>query len=378
MSETLDISNVINISILSASAGLANANINTCALVSTETPDGWADDEDFRIYTNASDVITDFGSGSKAAAIAIAFFAQQPNVLTTGGYLVIILRDGSEDLPTTIARTIDSVYYFGVMLDEERTDGDIEAAAVYLQTIDKLFFYCSSDATKYAPTTGLFDIIRLASETHTRCLFYHTGTELDSQRFAAAYAGRALSTDFAGSNTTQTMHLKSLAGITPDQTVNQTQLLAIGAAGVDCYVSISGIACLFTSGLNAFFDEVYNELWLKGALQVAGFNYLKQTKTKTPQTETGMEGLKNQYRKVCEQAVRNGFAAPGAWNSADVFGDPASLIRCVADIGYYVFSLPISLQSQADREERKAPLVQIALKTAGAIHKSFVQVNINL
>lgn len=380
MPETLDLSNVINISILSTQSGLALPNINTAALFSKETPvTGWAIGQEFKIYTNSPDVLADFGSASKAVAIATAFFAQQPNPLLTNGYLAIVLIDTgmSETLQAAITRVQGSVYFFGILIDEELSDADLAAAATAVQALDKLFFYAASDAAKYAPG-GALDLLRSGGDTHTRGLFYKTDDAIDTQRMAAAYAGRGLSTDFGGSNTTQTMHLKTLASIQPDQNVDQTALVAAGLAGVDVYVSIAGVSSLFTSGTNVFFDEIYNELWLKFALQVAGFNYLRQTNTKVPQTTEGMEGLKNQYRRICDQAIRNGFIGPGEWNSPTVFGDTASLIRNIRDVGYYVFSIPLSLQNQADREARKAPLVQIAVKTQGAIHSSTVIVNVNL
>lgn len=376
--ETLDLTNVINVTVLGAPSDLSIPNINTAALFSKETPT-WNDA--FKVYTNSSDVATDFGSTSNAAAIAAAFFAQQPNPLSTGGYLVIILRAGagSETTQAAIARTLNSVYYFGILIDEEMSGvpAAFAALAVYVQTLDKMFFYASSVQADYAPG-GLLDLVRQASETHTRCLYYNDSTPLDTQKMSAAYAGRALSTDFEGSNTTQTMHLKALAGITPDPTVDQTALEAVQTAGVDVYVNIASISAVFTSGENAFFDEVYNEFWLKFALQTAGFNYLRDTSTKIPQTETGIEGLKNQYRNVCAQAVRNAFVGPGAWTSSQVFGDPASLIRCIKDIGFYVYSTPLSQQSQSAREARQAPLIQIAIKTQGAVHSSNVIVNVNL
>jgi hypothetical protein len=240
-----------------------------------------------------------------------------------------------------------------------------------------MFCYGSALSKSYAPG-GMLDLLRTGTKTHTRGLYYNDGTALDTQLMAAAYAGRALSTNFSGSNTTQTMHLKTLAGVTPDPSVDQTALTACLTAGVDTYVNIAGTPSLFTSGANQFFDEVYNELWLKFALQNAGYNYLRNTSSKIPQTETGIEGLKNEYRKVCDQAVNNGFIGPGAWTSSTVFGDPAALIRSVKDIGYYAYSLPVSQQLTADRTARRAPLIQIAIKTQGAVHSSNVLVNVNL
>lgn len=378
MGFTLDLSNVINVTIQSTPTGLSATQINSAALFSKETP-SWGDA--YKIYTNATDVSTDFGSTSKAAAIAAAFFAQQPNPLTTGGYLVIIPRQtgGSETVQAAIARTLNTVYYFGILMDEElsATPAVFTALGVYVQTLDKMLFYASSSQADYAPG-GMLDLIRQASEKHVRCLYYSDGTALDTQLMAAAYCARGLSTDFSGSLTAQTLHLKSLAGIAVDTTVTQTELTKVQTAGVDVYTSVQGVPCIFTSGQNGFFDEIYNELWLKSALQVAGFNYLRLTNSKIPQTESGIEGLKNAYRGICAQAITNGFSAPGTWTSSDTFGDPASLIRCIADQGFYVFSTPLSLQSTADRIARLAPLIQIAIKTAGAVHKSNVIVNVNI
>ena len=193
----------------------------------------------------------------------------------------------------------------------------------------------------------------------------------------AAYASRGLSVDFAGSNTTITMHLKDLATIQPDPSMTQTLLNKCELAGADVYISIQGVAKVFCSGANSFFDDVYNLQWLVGALQVAGFNALAQVGTKVPQTENGMSILKGAYRQVCEQAVTNQYSAPGTWTSTTFFGNQADLIANVAQRGYYIYSAPVAQQNPVNRAARQAPLVQIAIKAAGAIHSSNVIVSVN-
>ena len=89
-----------------------------------------------------------------------------------------------------------------------------------------------------------------------------------------------------------------------------------------------------------------------------------------------MTGLKNAYLQVCEKAVRNGNIAAGTWNNSIPFGDPEDFARNIEEKGYYIYSIPISQQSQTEREQRKAPVVQIALKRSGAFHFSEVIVNI--
>lgn len=380
--KTIDLLNVISVTITPTPTNLGVPVINTVALISSETP-SWGDA--FRIYVDATTVGVDFGTNTKAFAIATAFFAQQPNPLGTGGSLVIIPRQssGSESIQAAILRTFNTVYYFGILIDQELNGvpSTFSSLTAYIQTLDKLFFYASSQTADYQPG-GLLDLVRSSSQTHTRCLYYNDGTALDTQLMAAAYASRGLSVNFTGSNTVLTMNLKSLVNIVPDTTVDQTALAAIQAAGVDCYVNIGSVSgsvpVLMTSGLNTFFDEVYNEFWFKFALQTAGFNFLRSASGKVPQTEIGMSALKGAYRAVCRQAITNGYAAPGAWTSATTFGDAASLIRSIGDVGFYVWSSPVALQTTADRAARKAPLVQIAVKTAGAIHSSAVIVEVNI
>lgn len=380
--QTLDLANVITVSILAAPVGLSLPNVNTCALMSNEAkPAGWAGDQTYAVYTNPGDVATDWGLSSNAYAIALQFFAQNPNPLGTNGYLVIIPRQSASVL-AAITANINKVFFFGVLVDSEYNadQATFLALATYVQSVNKMLFYCSSHTADFQPG-GLLDLVRQASEQNVRCFYYgnailNGAAAQQTQIFAGAYAGRALSTNFSGSLTAQTMHLKQLTGITPDQTITQTLLTAAGVAGVDLYVSISGYSCLFTSGANEYFDQAYSRMWLKFALETAGFNYLAGTNTKVPQTESGMTGLKDAYAKVLAQAVANGYLAPGAWYSATTFGNPQDLARNVSDVGYYIYSTPVAQQSPADRLLRKAPVVQIAAQEAGAIHSSAVIVNV--
>lgn len=483
-SNNLSPSNIITVSLQGTPQGLAVPNINTVALISAEAP-VWAGVQDYAIYKDPTSVANDFGSGSKAFAIAQAFFAQAPNPIQTQGYLAIIPRllnvavnafitiqdvnyqavatgvggnsitvtyttggtagaeavsvigsaitiqiasglstakqvaaavnaygaaaalvvasvygvdshaqtapvsptnlsggtsSGTEPVHVAMVRTIAEVYYFGTLIDYIPTD--IATLSRYVNSIDKMLFVASNSKADFA-ANGILGSLAAANLNQTRGLYYNDGVTQDTIDFAAAYASRGLSTDFAGSFTASTMNMKQLVGFDPDKTLSQTDLNLCLSTGVDIYppFGFQGLVAtgnLFTSGANGFFDQIYNQFWLKFALQVAGFDYLAQTNTKIPQTETGMDGLKNAYRQVLKQSVDNGMSAAGAWDSPVVFGNPASLIRCIADIGFYVYSKPVAQQLTADRDLRKAPLVQIAVKMAGAIHSSSVIVEVNL
>lgn len=292
--------------------------------------------------------------------------------------ITVSTATAGETIGAAVTRTKDLVQYFGLMVDQSLTiigQTDLLAAAAIIQPLNKIGFFVSINAADIAPG-GMVDLLRTGGFTNTRGLFYGS-TFLPAIEYMASYASLGLSTNFNGSNTTQTLHLKPLTGVQPDPSMTQTILNTAQAAGADVYISLQGVAAIFTSGANSFYDQIYNRQWFVGALQVAGFNFLAQASTKIPQTESGMDGLKGAYRTICQQAVTNQYSAPGAWNSSTTFGNPALLIQNIAQLGYYIFSSPIAQQLQTERAARNAPLIQIALKEAGAIQKSTVIVNIN-
>ena len=336
--------------------------------------------------STAAQIVAAIQASLAANALVHVYTASPATAQTAPVGATNLINGAGETVQAAIARTINAVYYFGVLIDEEENYGTLASATfpaltAYIQGLSKVFFYASSSIPDFQ-SGGIEYAVQQASENQDRCLYYgnllpKANGNTQTQIFAASYAGRALSTDFQGSLTASTMNLKPLVGITPDQSLSETTLLQAYAAGVDVYVNTGGLIGLYTSGANTFWDQVYGSFWLKFALQIAGANYLAGTPTKIPQTEDGMDGLKGAYRAVLTQGITNGFLAPGAWQSSTMFGNPADLVRNIADIGYYVYSQPVNQQSAADRVARKAPLVQIAAKLAGAIASSSVVVTVN-
>lgn len=286
-----------------------------------------------------------------------------------------IIGSTAETLDQAILRTQGLVQYFAVMAAEIQVQAVLLLSAAVIQAMNKILLTVSYTAADVAPG-GMIDLLRTGGFTQTRGLFYDD-VLATALVYMASYAGLGFSTVFEGSNTTQTMHLKTLSGVQPDPNISTNLFNQALAAGADTYISLQGVAKNFCSGANDYFDNQYNLQWLAGALQVAGFNYLATTNTKIPQTESGMDGLKGAYRAVLQQAVTNQFLAPGSWTSSTMFGNVKDLVANVAQLGYYIFSLPVSLQSQTARVARQAPLVQIAIKYAGAIQSSSVIVYVN-
>lgn len=386
----LPLSTVISVSITAAPVLPQVPNINTLAIITQDaTPGGWAGGQAFAIYFTAAGVAADFGVNSNTYAIAQGFFAQQPNPLNAGGYLVVIPRLQSPSLESVVAclqRTNALVYYFSFVIDQELTTGaptTFAAIAAYAQANNIMFFYTSSNPNDTQPGSPL-DLVRQADDQNTRCSYYgapllNGAAAQQTQIFAASYAARELSVNFAASNSVITMNLKQLANIPADNTLTPTIYTQAQAAGVDVYANVSSFSCLLTSGANNWTDEVYNQFWLQFALQTAGFNLLAGTSTKIPLTEIGMNALKNVLGQVMAQGINNGFLTPGVWpNGATVFGNAADLVRNIKDVGYYIYSTPVASLTQGQLQSRTAPPVQIACLAAGAIQKVSVTVNIAL
>ena len=306
-------------------------------------------------------------TGSGTDVSGVGYFDQAAGTEVSGA------NASGETILEAITRTEGLVGYVPVITNLEMEDAVITTTAAAIQAADRMFLHHVSSTADIA---GVSTTIKDAANTKTRILLY-TPSLVEANLYKAAYAGRAFSVNFAGSNTSQTMQLKQLATIVPDTGINQTLYDLCKIAGCDIYVSFDGVPSVESTGGNDYFDNPYNDLALKFALETAGFNYLRQTNTKVPQTEQGMNGLKTAYENVCVRYVRNSVVAAGSWTSSETFGNPEIFKANVLNVGYYIYSLPITQQNSVDREARLAPLVQIAIKRAGAIHHSDVIVLVN-
>lgn len=378
---TLPITNVITVSVSSPPAGVSAYQNNNLAIFSKESPvNGAITFPNPGIYKSPTDVLTDWGANSEAYAQAVEVFSQTPNILNGQGQLIIFPIQSGDTLATVIPLGLTIIQFGGALYaGYAPNDAELEAAAPVGDTYRVKIFGSQYLASALTAVSGVWAIINALHATHFRKLLYlQAGTALGARLMAAAYAGAGLSTDFNGSNTTATMHLRQLSGIAADQGITQTILNRCQVIGVDVYPTIAGRPSVFCAdGGDDYFDNVYNLDWLVFALQVAGFNALAEVGTKIPQTEPGIAILRGAYLNVLKQGVANGFLAPGAWNSPELFGNPADLIRNILELGYYIYSAPVNLQAQSARAARQAPLIQIAVKYAGAVHSSSVVVFVN-
>lgn len=188
--------------------------------------------------------------------------------------------------------------------------------------------------------------------------------------------GRAATVDFNANNTTVTLKFKGEPGVIAED-LPESQYQALQGKNGNCYTYYNNGVAILEQGVMSsgyFFDVIQGTDWYANYVQTNLFNALVQAPTKIPQTDSGMNILKNVIDGSAEQAVTNGLVAPGQWNLPGfghlAYGDHL-------DLGYYTYAPPIDSQPQAVREKRVSVAFQQALKLAGAVHSVPLALTVN-
>lgn len=291
-------------------------------------------------------------------------------VLVQGTDEVILDAESKLDALGAVKSEVNfkGVCFIDLMLDNEVMDIASWAGA------NSVLVYNVFRGTNYLQisTSNPVWMVRLASLSNFRALYSKAG----NRRLAATYMARAHTVNFNAENSAITMNLKTLA--VPAEVYSQTEIDSAYRVGLDLYTSVKDVPIVLTSPANDFVDNVYNLIAFVDAVQTDMFNLLKLTGTKIPQTTKGVQQLVDQGEKTTRGFVRAGVFAPGTWSSPDSFGDVEVFNRAIEEDGFYWLAGNLADQPQSDRQERKSPVLQAAVKNAGAIHKADVIINFNL
>lgn len=386
----IPINYVVSATAVTPAKGLEPLKLSTILILTDEEPANEITGS-YLLARTASAVAQQWGTETEVAQQAQAIFSQQPNILANDGYIIVAPFNNTpaegdtpavqETYSAAITRLASEIYFEGILTTRAVADEEAIDASNLVQSMkQRVLMLPASSLNALTPQTGLF--AKVYQNTNTKPVLYLTGdseeqTGVNARLFAAAYLSRAFAVNYNGSNTTITMNLKDLIGIVADTNISETILNQCAALGVDCFPSVEGLAKVISNRQNGmYFDQVLNQIWFVNAIQRAVFNVLAQTQTKIPQTEAGLEKLTKAIRNVCNQGVTNGFIAPGTWNSTDTFGVYDDFFRNIEEFGYYIYHQPVAEQAQSEREQRKAPLYQIAAKEAGAVHSANIIITI--
>ncbi|WP_407084654.1 DUF3383 family protein [Pluralibacter gergoviae] len=379
MAQGLPVSNVVNVDVIMSPVAAQGRNFGALLILGTSTVIPLT--ERIREYSAIEDIGEDFGVDSPEYAAATVFFSQspKPTQVFIGRWAKTLANAETGDPETALQAVNAALQYtnwYGLALADsaELVDADVIAVAAAIEASSLSRILAVTTADPDVLVTGNTDNLgyKLKAAGYGRTFWQYS----TSSKYAAISAfGRAFTVNFNGSNTTITLKFKQEPGITYE-TLTVSQAAAIDAINGNVYVYYANDTAIIQQGVMSngdFFDERHGLDWLQNYVQTNLYNLLYTSTTKIPQTDAGVTRLMTNVEQSLDQAVTNGLVAPGVWNGGPI-GQLASGDTLTK--GYYVHAGPISAQAQADREARKSPVIQAAIKLAGAIHYADVQINV--
>jgi hypothetical protein len=283
--------------------------------------------------------------------------------------------DAETPVACAAALAVKTPAWYGLMFQASTQPTDDQSIAVsdFIEALDLKRIYgvtiTDSNVLSALVTTDLATRMSAGGYRQSFCQYSQNAYAI------ASFFGRAFTVDFTAGNTTITLMFKQEPGVTAED-LDSNQAATLQTKRCNVFVDYDNDTTILQYGVMSgpvYFDETHGLDWLQNALQTAAYNVL-YTSGKVPQTDAGVNKITNAIDGVCGQAVTNGLVAPGVWN-ADGFGElnTGDFLKT----GYYIYATPIALQSQADREAREAPPIQIAIKLAGAIQSIDMLVDVN-
>ncbi|WP_209420764.1 DUF3383 family protein [Klebsiella michiganensis] len=379
MAQGLPVSNVVNVDVIMSAVAATGRNFGALLILGTSTVIPLT--ERIRQYSAIEDIGDDFGVDSPEYEAATIFFEQSPKpTLVYIGRWAKTLAEGEAGAVETLLQAVNACLqytnWYGLAIADsaDLVEADVisVAAAIEASSLSRILAVTTADVNVLV--AGNTDNIgyKLKAAGYARTFWQYSS----SSKYAAISAfGRAFTVNFTGSNTTITLKFKTEPGITYE-TLTTAQAAAIDAINGNVYVYYANDTAIIQQGVMAngdFFDERHGLDWLQNYVQTNLYNLLYTSTTKIPQTDAGVTRLMTNVEASLDQAVNNGLVAPGVWN-----GGPIGQIESGDTLtkGYYVYADSVDNQVQSDREARKSPVIQAAIKLAGAIHYGDVQINV--
>lgn len=314
--------------------------------------------------TLAGGAATDISAMTSATSTSSGAF-QSPGIAAESALECVTVFD--LDFPGTT--------YGLVIVSPAASDADHEAVAGYIEGVAPKHYYGITTAEGGVIVPG--DTSDLAYVLK-QLLYNHTAIQYSSTNAYAicSYLSRILTTQWLGSNTTITLMFKQEPGVIAEN-LNINEADAAKAKNCNVYVVYENGTQFIQYGTSCsgqFTDTVIGADWLAGQIQTNVFNVLFGSPTKIPQTDAGMGQLVAAAIAACQQAVINGYAAPGVWN-ANGFG-PLTQGQTL-NAGFLVYAPPMATQTEAVRQTRAGTVMQVAVKNAGAIQSDDIILTIN-
>ena len=254
----------------------------------------------------------------------------------------------SYEKPFTVADTVandlaaikaaDNDWYALVLTS--RTQADVEAAALFIESEEKIFITASSDVDIYASgsTTNIAAVLKTAAYDQTSVIFSGNTNQFSD----AGWIGKQLTTDPGSS----TWAFKTLSTISADS-LTPTQSTNIRNKNANTYESIGGVNITREGKMASgeYIDVIRGVHWLKARLQENVYSRIANL-PKIPFTDGGIAIVESEIRSVLQEGIANGLLSEG-----------------------YSISVPLAANvSATDKANRLLPDITFEATLAGAVH----------
>ncbi len=322
--------------------------------------------------TGASSTITNTSEGSTGTYVGslLGLGLGDGNGLVQGAAADTL---AAETKLAAVTELKNQVNFKALVFIAKPVDADVTALSAWAKANNVIMYdvFSSPDNLEVAVSNVVWSN-KLASGKNYRCIY----SKVNNRKLATSYMARNHTVNFGAENSAITMNLKELSQVAESYT--DTEITKAQRVGLDIYTTSKDVPKLLTSGANDFTDNVYNSIALVDAVQTDVFNVLGSTSTKIAQTKKGVKVLIDQCEKTSRGFARSNVIGAGTWTSSDSFGDLATFKRNISENGFYWLAQSLADQPQSEREARKSPVLQGAVKYAGAIHSVDIIINLNL
>jgi len=295
-----------------------------------------------------------FGTGDVAEAIGIA---QHQGKVSNG----IDAETPVDSLAATATAGIDFVGLvthkdFRDVLSGATGETTLEVAT-WAEAAKKIFFNTTNSLSvlNSAITTDIASVLKSASLSTLTTFSKNT-----SLYPSASVFGRAASVEFDSINSTITLNLKQMPGITSED-LTPAEFGVLRSKYASAVVQIGSSVNAYTDSRLAsgsWLDTKHGLLWLENKVETDMFNLLYQSTTKVPFTQTGINITYAQLDSSLQAAVRNGLAASGFLPDGTYLPE-----------GYIISSVPLAAVSSGDKGNRTYSGLSFKMVGAGALHE---------
>lgn len=296
-----------------------------------------------------------FATGDVAEALG---FAQHQGTISQG-------VDVETQTAALTAATVKGIEFVGLDLDKSLRDQTGQAAGNNTLEIAQ---WCEGNKKIFVNTTNDLSVLNsaitsdVASQMKNATLRFTltTFSKTVSQYPSSSVFGRAASVNFGSIDSTITLNLKQMPGITVED-LTPSEYGVLTSKYASAIVKIGSDTNAYTSSRMAsgsWLDTTHGLLWLENRCEVDMFNLMYQSTSKVPYTQTGLNMAFEVLDRSLQAAVRNGLCAPGYTTTGEYLPE-----------GYLIKAVKLKDVPSSDKGNRAYYGLSFVMVGAGALHE---------